>query len=102
MMVIYLGLALLFISALPIQGEQQENLTRLWLDDIFPSDSENNIHVIFPGTKWCGDGNVAANYNDLGELKETDKCCRTHDHCDKTIEAWKSKFGLKNNTPFTK
>lgn len=30
------------------------------------SDTEN--HLVFPGTKWCGKGNNAMSYDDLGEL----------------------------------
>uniref|UniRef100_A0A1A9WR39 Condensin complex subunit 1 n=1 Tax=Glossina brevipalpis TaxID=37001 RepID=A0A1A9WR39_9MUSC len=41
--------------------------------------------TIVPGTKWCGPGNIAANYNDLGSLREVDMCCRDHDHCEDVI-----------------
>lgn len=51
-----------------------------------------------PGTKWCGPGNTAANYDDLGRERETDKCCREHDHCDDIMEAHSSIHGLPNNT----
>lgn len=57
--------------------------------------------IIFPGTKWCGPGNIAPNYDDLGSLEDTDKCCRAHDHCD-NIAAGKSRDGLRNDTPYTK
>lgn len=52
--------------------------------------------VVYPGTKWCGAGNAADNITDLGEFREADKCCRTHDHCDTTIRRWSSKYGLFN------
>ena len=32
--------------------------------------------MIFPGTKWCGAGDVADSYDDLGYHREADKCCR--------------------------
>ncbi|EDW00944.1 phospholipase A2 [Drosophila grimshawi] len=54
--------------------------------------------ITAPGTKWCGPGNTAANYNDLGRERETDKCCRAHDHCDEIIESHGSLHGLPNNT----
>lgn len=52
--------------------------------------------AIYPGTKWCGAGDSAENYNDLGVEREADACCREHDHCDDTIDVGKSKHGLKN------
>jgi hypothetical protein len=36
-----------------------------------------NRILILPGTKWCGQGDVAEHYNDLGFHAETDKCCRS-------------------------
>uniref|UniRef100_A0A1W7RA04 Phospholipase A2 n=1 Tax=Hadrurus spadix TaxID=141984 RepID=A0A1W7RA04_9SCOR len=52
------------------------------------------------GTKWCGAGNEAANYSDLGLFDNVDRCCREHDHCD-NIPAGKTKYGLKNEGVFT-
>ncbi|XP_050408942.1 acidic phospholipase A2 PA4 [Patella vulgata] len=50
----------------------------------------------FPGTKWCGAGSTATNYDDLGEHVETDKCCREHDHCQISIPPLTRKYGLYN------
>ncbi|XP_053362867.1 uncharacterized protein proca1 [Clarias gariepinus] len=50
----------------------------------------------YPGTLWCGAGNIADNYDQLGEFAETDKCCRTHDHCPHVIHAFTSKYGFTN------
>ncbi|XP_062873172.1 uncharacterized protein proca1 [Trichomycterus rosablanca] len=50
----------------------------------------------YPGTLWCGAGNIADNYNQLGEFAETDKCCRTHDHCPHVIHAFSSNYGFTN------
>nr|WNB50472.1 group 3 secretory phospholipase A2 isoform x3 [Hemiscorpius lepturus] len=58
--------------------------------------------LIFPGTKWCGAGDIADNYDDLGIYDETDKCCRTHDHCDDSIAGFETKYGLKNKDFYTK
>lgn len=63
--------------------------------------SRNQSKLIFPGTKWCGPGNSADSEDDLGEFEETDKCCYKHDHCD-GIEAGGEKYGLKNDSPYTK
>ncbi|XP_067633582.1 phospholipase A2 [Eurosta solidaginis] len=50
-----------------------------------------------PGTKWCGPGNTAANYNDLGTQREVDMCCRDHDHCEEILEPRQTLHGLNNN-----
>jgi hypothetical protein len=49
-----------------------------------PSGGKNSIWswnvfnrvFILPGTKWCGQGDIAQGYNDLGYHAEEDKCCR--------------------------
>ena len=35
-----------------------------------------NRIFIFPGTKWCGRGDVAEHWDDLGYHSDVDKCCR--------------------------
>ncbi|KAM7314440.1 hypothetical protein ISCGN_004224 [Ixodes scapularis] len=52
-------------------------------------------------TKWCGAGDVAKNYDDLGVNKATDMCCREHDHSGESIEALKSKHGITNTNLYT-
>lgn len=59
-------------------------------------DDSLNMTFIFPGTKWCGQGNVAENYYDLGIFNETDSCCRDHDFCDDIIQSGKTKHNLIN------
>uniref|UniRef100_A0A1W7RA16 Phospholipase A2 n=1 Tax=Hadrurus spadix TaxID=141984 RepID=A0A1W7RA16_9SCOR len=58
--------------------------------------------LIFPGTKWCGAGDVADDYDDLGIYEKTDKCCRTHDHCNDSIVGFETKYDLKNKDFYTK
>ncbi|XP_068087064.1 phospholipase A2-like [Anabrus simplex] len=60
------------------------------------------LRAIFPGTLWCGPGNIARSTGDLGLFLYTDSCCRQHDHCPDNIPAGGSKHGLINITPFTK
>lgn len=60
--------------------------------------NENYLNI---GTKWCGPGNTAAGYEDLGSDEKVDKCCRDHDHCD-NIASGEEKFGLKNDDYFTR
>ncbi|XP_041919790.1 mucin-22 [Alosa sapidissima] len=50
----------------------------------------------YPGTLWCGAGNNAENYDQLGEFAETDNCCRVHDHCPHVIHAFSSNYGYTN------
>jgi secretory phospholipase A2 len=63
--------------------------------------AQERINLSFPGTKWCGPGNTASEYDDLGSAKDTDMCCREHDHCD-NMAAGEEKNGLKNNDYFTR
>lgn len=57
--------------------------------------------LTFPGTKWCGIGNTADSYPDLGSKREVDICCRKHDHCKIHIPRFKVKYGLHNLSMFT-
>ncbi|KAM6933306.1 uncharacterized protein proca1 [Xenentodon cancila] len=50
----------------------------------------------YPGTLWCGAGNMADDYSQLGEFGDTDSCCRTHDHCPQVIHAFSSNYGYTN------
>uniref|UniRef100_A0A8C1MVA8 phospholipase A2 n=1 Tax=Cyprinus carpio TaxID=7962 RepID=A0A8C1MVA8_CYPCA len=66
------------------------------------SDAANNTKTrtkrgfTYPGTLWCGAGNIADHYDQLGEFEETDKCCRVHDHCPYVIHAFSSNYGYTN------
>ncbi|KAF5285338.1 hypothetical protein FQA39_LY04437 [Lamprigera yunnana] len=60
------------------------------------------VKAIFPGTLWCGDGNAAGNFDELGLFRSTDACCREHDHCNDTITSHTSKHGLTNTGLFTR
>ncbi|XP_072401464.1 phospholipase A2-like [Diabrotica undecimpunctata] len=61
-----------------------------------------NQFFIYPGTKWCGAGNIAENDNDFGTEIETDKCCFAHDHCSDTIGGFQTKHGLTNPNFYTR
>ncbi|KAB5543386.1 hypothetical protein PHYPO_G00078470 [Pangasianodon hypophthalmus] len=56
---------------------------------------------MIPGTLWCGSGNKASDFSDLGLFEETDKCCREHDHCDQTIASFEFGYGVFNTNFFT-
>ncbi|XP_063913984.1 phospholipase A2-like [Zophobas morio] len=64
--------------------------------------TNTKIRISFPGTKWCGPGFIAKYFEDLGEKKELDKCCRAHDLCPQYIEPGRKKFGLRNFSLSTK
>lgn len=53
------------------------------------------------GTRWCGSGNDAKNYDDLGFLRELDMCCREHDHCPHYILPGTTAYGYYNDWSFT-
>lgn len=57
---------------------------------------------IYPGTNWCGNGNIAKNIHDLGYFNKTDFCCREHDHCPISIKAQETKYGLRNPGIYTR
>ncbi|KAJ0021942.1 hypothetical protein NQD34_009432 [Periophthalmus magnuspinnatus] len=67
-----------------------------------PTNSKDQAHrrakrgFTYPGTLWCGAGNMADNYNQLGDFADTDSCCRTHDHCPHVIHAFSSNYGYTN------
>ncbi|KAG8236767.1 hypothetical protein J437_LFUL016881 [Ladona fulva] len=54
------------------------------------------------GTKWCGPGDLAKNYRDLGQLSKEDRCCRKHDLCPEQITRGQCMKGLCNSSPFTR
>jgi len=56
----------------------------------------NQSSITIDGTLWCGMGNAAHTYNDLGVHKDADRCCRAHDQCPYAIGAWSTKYALAN------
>ena len=59
------------------------------------------VTMVYPGTKWCGMGNVAKDYNDIGSLESTDSCCRDHDLCKHKINAFDKKYNHRNYRIYT-
>ncbi|KAL1132564.1 hypothetical protein AAG570_010516 [Ranatra chinensis] len=57
---------------------------------------------VLPGTKWCGAGDVAETYFDLGEEEIIDRCCRIHDLCPAKVRAYTTRYNLTNNSIYTK
>ncbi|XP_015789690.1 uncharacterized protein LOC107366574 [Tetranychus urticae] len=57
---------------------------------------------IIPGTKWCGPGDIAKDYFDVGQIWEIDLCCRAHDHCPYRLKAFRTDYGLINLAFYTR
>lgn len=58
-------------------------------------------NFILPGTKWCGAGQLAEDYGELGLDRTEDKCCRAHDNCRMNIGQFRRRFGYFNFRPYT-
>ncbi|KAM8719686.1 hypothetical protein ACLKA7_005849 [Drosophila subpalustris] len=70
--------------------------------NIFPRSPFSLLSGIIPGTKWCGTGDIAETYNDLGSEMPMDRCCRQHDLCPVKIRAYQQKYELMNDSLYTK
>lgn len=57
---------------------------------------------LLPGTKWCGLGDRASGYNDLGSKQQIDICCRAHDHCPIRLKPFRGDYGIYNMAFYTK
>lgn len=82
-------------------ADERINLTFPGLWNLSKSLTKTLVKLCWTGTKWCGPGNTASNYDDLGDLILTDSCCRAHDHCD-SMASGESKNNLTNTDFFTK
>ncbi|XP_077283326.1 uncharacterized protein LOC143909285 [Arctopsyche grandis] len=62
---------------------------------------KDRVKAIFPGTLWCGDGDMARSA-EVGLFFMTDSCCRRHDACKLYILSGETKYGLTNTGLFTR
>ncbi|XP_035781531.1 uncharacterized protein LOC118460893 [Anopheles albimanus] len=69
---------------------------------IFKTGSFSLLSGIIPGTKWCGTGDIAESYHDLGDDAVMDRCCRTHDLCPMKVRAYQKRYNLNNDSIYTK
>lgn len=60
------------------------------------------IFCLFTGTKWCGTGDIARTYFDLGVERNMDKCCRKHDLCPIKVKSNSLRYNLTNKSLYTK
>lgn len=95
---IFVYLAALFMGCINAFSEESifedEDIYRIALPPT------NITGTTVPGTKWCGPGNTASSYNDLGKHRDTDFCCRDHDHCEEIVEPTTSLHGIHNSGMF--
>ncbi|XP_057333093.1 phospholipase A2-like [Microplitis mediator] len=87
----------LIIYLTSVQSETYFPTSDLELDDIPRKNGTKTWGTIFPGTKWCGQGNKAMHEDDFGKYRQTDECCRNHDRCPKKLKAGTYKYGLLNS-----
>lgn len=69
---------------------------------IFPQNPLSLFSGIIPGTKWCGTGDIASTYHELGTETTMDRCCRAHDTCPVKIRAYQRRYKLYNNSLYSK
>lgn len=62
----------------------------------------NFLSTSWEGTKWCGLGDEAKGYHDLGPEVAVDICCRAHDHCPMRLKAFRSDYGSINLSLYTR
>ncbi|XP_054724391.1 uncharacterized protein LOC129234419 [Uloborus diversus] len=62
----------------------------------------NMWNGIMPGTKWCGVGDIAESFEELGSQADVDACCRAHDHCPVKLKSFRAGYGLINLSLYTK
>ncbi|KAK3889487.1 hypothetical protein Pcinc_006533 [Petrolisthes cinctipes] len=55
-----------------------------------------NEFFILPGTKWCGNEDLARSFQDLDGHVRADSCCRKHDNCPVNIGGMNRKYGIFN------
>ncbi|KAH0534260.1 hypothetical protein KQX54_002215 [Cotesia glomerata] len=84
-----------------LHSDEQESAPKIKFSD-FVRQYSGKIRAIFPGTRWCGDGNIARDDTDLGSFKHTDACCRQHDKCPFNLESGETLGPLRNNGAFTR
>lgn len=85
---------------LPPDDEYRDGLDIMSTEDLISLFSMKR--GLIPGTKWCGLGDQAASYNDLGPKRRIDICCRAHDHCPIRSKPFRNDYGVLNIGLYTK
>lgn len=86
-------------------GARDDGSLREALQEITSYDTSDLLAIwrgILPGTNWCGMGDRASSYNDLGFESDIDICCRAHDFCPVRLSAFSAGYGLFNWSFYTR
>lgn len=90
-------------SSAAAKGRGDKSSRALKMEPVTPPPmGQSFITAIVPGTKWCGPGDTAQSYDELGTSTEVDKCCRAHDHCPIKVKGMGAGHGLVNLSFYTK
>lgn len=85
------------------EDQKSDQLVSESRGSIFPTTGSITLfNGIIPGTKWCGTGDIAKSYHDLGSEASIDKCCRTHDLCPTKVRGYQTRYELENKSLYTK
>ncbi|XP_028160605.1 uncharacterized protein LOC114353010 isoform X3 [Ostrinia furnacalis] len=83
-------------------AHMMENRNKISENSLARSRRSFRENFIVPGTKWCGAGQLAETYAELGDdHRNEDRCCRAHDNCRRNIGPFKKRFGYFNFRPYT-
>lgn len=75
------------VAAAPNQQQQQTSYLNMGM---------SMVSGIVPNTLWCGLGDRASNYSELGAEFRVDACCRAHDHCPIRLRPFTTDYGIIN------
>lgn len=87
-------------KTLPPDDEYRDGIEMMSTEDLVSLFSMKR--GLLPGTKWCGLGDQASTYNDLGAKHRIDICCRAHDHCPIRLKPFRNDYGVLNIALYTK
>ncbi|XP_059619258.1 uncharacterized protein LOC132263492 [Phlebotomus argentipes] len=91
-----------YVRKVKRRSESDQTTKRQHQSGYFTGAGLSLLSGILPGTKWCGTGDIANNYHDLGTEASMDMCCRTHDLCPVKVRAYQKRYNLNNQSLYTK
>lgn len=95
----------MLLSSDPRKVRQMSDDSITKLVDVCKTHQVSSAHqggFIYPGTKWCGPGQIAQNFTDLGYHSKEDMCCRDHDTCSNNLKPGECRQGICNDSGFTR